>query len=365
MKGSNFAVGLLLICMAVTTAWAASTATLTGRVADANGGRIAGAQVQVTDIATNASFTARTNGEGLYVLLGLTPGVYRVTVKKNGFQTSVRLNVVLNTGDNATENFTLLAGDIKEAVTIEGRSTLIERDSPAVSTVVNRQFVENLPLNGRSFQTLLELTPGVTLVKSSPFSAGQFSVNGQRANANYFMVDGVSANFGASLTAQAFQQNAGTLPALSVLGGFNNLASVDALQEFRVQTSSYSAEFGRNPGAQISIVTRSGGNQYTWSLFNYFRNEALDAADFFDKIAGLPKRKLRQNDFGGVLGGPMRLPKKWFGPLGYDGRDKTFFFFSYEGLRLTQPQAGIFRARVPSLAGGGAVQIHSQRFPGA
>ncbi len=349
MKGSNFAAGLLLICLTA-PAWAASTATLTGRVADANGGRITGAQVQVTDTATNASFTVKTNGEGLYVLPGLTPGVYRVTVEKDGFQTAVRRNVVLNTGDNATENFTLLAGDIKEAVTIEGRSTLIERDSPAVSTVVNRQFVENLPLSGRSFQTLLELTPGVTLVKSSTFSTGQFSVNGQRSNANYFMVDGVSANFGASLTAQAFQQNAGTLPALSVLGGFNNLASVDALQEFRVQTSGYGAEFGRNPGAQVSIITRSGGNQYTWSLFNYFRNEALDAADFFDNLGGLPKRKLRQNDFGGVLGGPVRLPGKWFGPLGYDGRDKTFFFFSYEGLRLTQPQAGIFRARVPSLA---------------
>lgn len=350
MKRANPLAGLLFICLTMATSWAASTATLTGRVADVKGDRIAGAHVQVTNVATNASFTVTTNSEGLYVLPGLAPGVYHVTVKKDGFQTAIRQNVVLNTGDNASENFTLLAGSIKESVTVEGRSTLIERDSPAVATVVNRQFVENLPLNGRSFQTLLELTPGVTLVKSSIFSTGQFSVNGHRSNANYFMVDGVSANFGASLTAQAFQQNAGTLPALSVLGGFNNLASVDALEEFRVQTSSYGVEFGRNPGAQVSITTRSGGNQYTWSLFNYFRNEALDAADFFDKMGGLPKRKLRQNDFGGVLGGPVRLPGKWFGPLGYDGRDKTFFFFSYEGLRLAQPQAGIFRARVPSLA---------------
>ncbi len=350
MMRSNFAAGLPLICLTMMTAWAAAPATLTGRVADANGGRIAGAQVQVTNAATNATFTVTTSGEGFYVLPELAPGVYQMTVKKDGFQTAIRKNVVLNTGDRAAEDFTLLAGSVQESVNVEGRSTLIERDSPAVSTVVDRQFVENLPLNGRSFQTLLELTPGVTLVKSSIFSTGQFSVNGQRTNANNFMVDGVSANFGASLTAQAFQQNAGTLPALSVLGGFNNLASVDALQEFRVQTSSYGAEFGRTPGAQVSIVTRSGGNQYTWSLFNYFRNEALDAADFFDKIGRLPKRKLRQNDFGGVLGGPLQLPRKWFGPLGYDGRDKTFFFFSYEGLRLTQPQAGIFRARVPSMA---------------
>ncbi|MFN8000232.1 MAG: Plug domain-containing protein [Acidobacteriota bacterium] len=227
---------------------------------------------------------------------------------------------------------------------------MVNRESPTVATVVDRQFVENLPLNGRSFQVLLELTPGVTLAKSSLQSTGQFSVNGQRTNANYFMVDGVGANFGASLTAQSYQQGAGTQPALSVLGGFNNLVSVDALQEFRVQTSGYDAQYGRSPGAQVSITTRSGGNQFTGSAFNYFRNEALDAADFFDNLGGIPKRKLRQNDFGGTLGGPVRLPKKVFGPLGYDGRDRTFFFASVEQLRLVQPQAGVFRARVPSLA---------------
>lgn len=347
--GSNL-LAMLLLIIALTGLVLAGSATLTGRVTDAGGAAVAGAQVQIVNVDTNAVINLTTSREGLYVAPELAPGKYRLTVKKDGFQTLVREGVVLNVGARATEDFSLSAGSITDTVTVEGRSTLIERDSPAVATVVDRQFVENLPLNGRSFQSLLELTPGVTLARSSTQSTGQFSVNGQRTNANYFMVDGVGANFGASLTAQAFQQGAGTLPATTVLGGFNNLASVDALQEFRVQTSSYSAEYGRSPGAQVSIITRSGTNQYTWSLFNYFRNEALDAADFFDKLNNLPKRKLRQNDFGGVLGGPVRLPKQVFGPLGYEGRDKTFFFFSYEGLRLVQPQAGIFRARVPSIA---------------
>jgi hypothetical protein len=339
-------IALLLL---LSTALASAGATLSGRVTDANGAVVVGAEIEIVNTATNAAIKVITNNQGLFVAPSLPAGTYSVTITQSGFQKLVKQNIVLTVDDRATENFSLAPVGVQDAVTITGRSSLIERDSPAVATVVDRQFVENLPLNGRSFQSLLELTPGVTLTRSSTASTGQFSINGQRTNANYFMVDGVGANFGASLTAQAFQQGGGTLPALTVLGGFNNLASVDALQEFRVQTSTYSPEFGRSPGGQISIATRSGGNSYTGTLFNYFRNEALDATDFFDKINRVPKRKLRQNNFGGVLGGPVRLPKKVFGPLGYDGRDRTFFFISYEGLRLVQPQAGIFRARVPSL----------------
>lgn len=331
-------------------ALAASSATLRGRVTDASGAVIAGAEVTITNTATNLARKVVTDANGLYVVPELPPGVYHIEVGKDGFQRITRRQVVLNVAGSFTEDFSLSVGSVKDAVTVEGNSSLVNRESSTVATVVDRQFVENLPLNGRSFQVLLELTPGVTLAKSTIQSTGQFSVNGQRTNANYFMVDGVGANFGASLTAQSYQQGAGTQPALSVLGGFNNLVSVDALQEFRVQTSGYDAQYGRSPGAQVSITTRSGGNQFTGSAFNYFRNEALDAADFFDNLSGIPKRKLRQNDFGGTLGGPVRLPKKVFGPLGYDGRDRTFFFASVEQLRLVQPQAGVFRARVPSLA---------------
>jgi hypothetical protein len=194
-----------------------------------------------------------------------------------------------------------------------------------VGTVVDRNFVENLPLNGRSFQSLFELTPGVVMTRATFNEQGQFSVNGQRANANYFMVDGVSANIGVSAGAAPGQSAAGSLPALTALGTTNNLVSVDALEEFRILTSSYAPEFGRTPGAQISITTRSGSNKFSGTIFNYFRNDALDANDWFANNRGLKRAAIRQNDFGGVLGGPI-------------ARDHAFFFFSYEGLRLRQPQ---------------------------
>jgi hypothetical protein len=328
----------------------AATATLSGRVTDERGARVAGALVTATNLGTSAQYAAKTNDDGLYVFPEVQTGLYRVTVRRDGFREAVREGLEINVEARAKLDFTLAAGDINEVVTVEGDAALVETDTARVETLVDRRFVENLPLNGRSFQTLLEITPGVTLARSNIFAPGQFSVNGQRTNANYFSVDGVSANVAASASAQSFQQLAGTLPALTILGGTNSLASVDALQEFRVMTSSYEAEFGRTPGAQVVISTRSGANRPTFSLFNYFRNEALDANDFFNNRNGVRKLPLRQNNFGGTLGGPVFLPR--FGEGGralYDGRDRTFFFFSYEGLRLTQPQP--FRTvRVPSRA---------------
>jgi hypothetical protein len=164
---------------------------------------------------------------------------------------------------------------------------------------------------------------------------GQFSVNGQRDDGNYFTVDGVSANVGISAFRALGQTAGGAVPGFNVLGATNNLVSVDAMQEFRIQTSTYSAEFGRTPGGQVQIVTRSGTNQFHGGLFDYFRNDALDANDWFANAHGLPRSPLRQNDFGGVFGGPLV-------------RGKTFFFLSYEGLRLRQPQFA--QVNVPSLS---------------
>jgi hypothetical protein len=199
---------------------------------------------------------------------------------------------------------------------------LLQTDSAAVSTVVNEQFVHNMPLNGRSFQSLIALTPGVVFT-SPNLGEGQFSVNGQRSNANYFMVDGVSANFGVTVGGLG-QTLGGAIPGFTAQGGTNGLVSIDAMQEFRVQTSSYAAEFGHTPGAQISVVTKSGSNQFHGTAFDYLRNDVFDARNYFN-VPPLPKPPLRQNDFGGTLGGPIL-------------KDKTFFFFSYEGLRLQQPQ---------------------------
>ena len=194
--------------------------------------------------------------------------------------------------------------------------------------MVDRQFAENLPLNGRSFQTLIQLTPGVVLTANNGFDTGQFSVNGQRASSNYWMVDGVSANIGINAGQTPGNGMGGTLGSFSVLGGTNSLVSVDALQEFRIQTSTFAPEFGRTPGGQISIVTRSGTNQFHGTVFDYLRNDIFDANDWFNGYTNdppLPKAEERQNDFGGTLSGPIL-------------KNRTFFFFSYEGLRLRLPQ---------------------------
>ncbi|MGH9908378.1 MAG: TonB-dependent receptor, partial [Pyrinomonadaceae bacterium] len=213
---------------------------------------------------------------------------------------------------------------------------------------VDRQFVENIPLNGRSFQSLIALSPGVTIAKPSGTSPGQFSVNGQRTNTNYFIVDGVSANVSVNTGADRSQAG-GAFPGLAITGGTNTLVSVDSLQEFKVLTSTYAPEFGRTPGGQISMFTRSGTNEFHGTVFEYFRNDALDATDWFANRLGQQKPPLRQNDFGFVVGGPILLPR--FGEGGrqpwFDGKNRTFFFFSYEGLRLLLPQTTI--TEVPTL----------------
>ncbi len=340
--------GFLLFTVCVNSVYSQTSATLAGRVSDERRAAVVGAAVEAVNVATNNVLTATTNDDGRYVFSELSPGVYRVSVRQTGFQTTVRETVVLNVASRATQNFTLQVGEVSATVTVESGQELIERDSPTVSTVITREFVENIPLNGRSFQSLLELTPGVVLTPSGATNPGQFSVNGQRTNSNYFTLDGVSANAGTTPIATSSQQAAGTLPNTTVLGGFNNLASVDELQEFRVQTSVFAPEFGRTPGAQVSLISRAGGNRLTGSVFNYIRNEKFDANSFFNNRAGRPRGVLRQNNFGFTVGGPVYLPRFGEGtPFLYDGRDKTFFFVSYEGLRLRQP---VFRsANVPSV----------------
>jgi hypothetical protein len=297
-------------------------ARISGRVTDVSGAVIAGSECTITNIETNVSTSTTTNEDGIYVIPGLRPATYRLTIEKEGFRTVIQPSLQLYAQDAVNENFTLAIGIKSETINVVDNIAQLQTDSAAVSTVVNQQFVDNMPLNGRSFQSLIALTPGVVFT-SSFVGMGQFSTNGQRSNANYFMVDGVSANFGAE--AQFPNESiGGALPGFTAGGGTNSLVSVDAMQEFRVQTSSYAPEFGRTPGAQISIVTKSGTNQYHGSLYDYIRDEEFDARNYFD-MPPLPKPPVRQNDFGGTLGGPII-------------KNKTFFFFSYEGLRLQMPQ---------------------------
>jgi hypothetical protein len=196
-----------------------------------------------------------------------------------------------------------------------------------------------MPLNGRSFQNLLTLAPGVVQVIPTSGGgvgfSGEIAVNGQRTEANYFSVDGVSVNTG-TLPADFIGGAgfSGSVPGETILGTTQSLVSIDSLEEFRASTSTYSAEYGRTPGGQFSFSTRSGNNSWHGSLFNYFRNDAMDANNWFNKAANpqVPRQAERQNDFGGTLGGPILIPGV------YNGKDRTFLFFSYEGLRLTVPQ---------------------------
>jgi hypothetical protein len=311
-----------------------TNASLAGRVADPSKARIAGAKVVAINAGTNISNEATTNAAGEYYLRSLLPGTYRIEVEKPGFKKLIKPDVILHVQDALNLDFELPVGAASESVTVQGGAPLLNTESASVSTLVDNQFVENMPLNGRSFSALIDLTPGVVLVSTNFFEEGQFSVNGQRPDANYFMVDGVSANLGTPVSSFG-QGGTGQLPATNAFGGFSNLASLDALQEFRIQTSTFAPEFGRTPGAQISVVTKSGTNAFHGTAFEYLRNDIFDANDWFADNKGLKEPALRQNDFGGVLGGPVI-------------KDKLFFFGSYEGLRIRQPQ--IANTYVPTLA---------------
>jgi len=300
--------------------------TMSGLVLDPSGRAIAGAEVLIVNDATGIRYAGATNGEGLYAVTSLPPGPYRIQVSKFGFKTLIKPDVVLNVQDALAINFTLPVGAIAETVTVEGGAPLVNTESAAVSTVIDRNFVASLPLNGRSFNTLLELTPGVVIApQPNAQSPGQFSIAGQRADANTFTVDGVSANFGVSSNFPTGASGTGSAQAFSALGGTSSLVSVDSLQEFRIETSSFAAEFGRSPGGQVILTTRSGTNEFHGGLFDYFRNTVLDANDWFADNAHLPRAPEQHNDFGGYFGGPIL-------------RNKTFFFFSYEGARLRIPE---------------------------
>jgi len=312
------------------------TGTVSGIVTDPSGGTIAGAEVIVVNDATRVQFTGKTNEEGIYVVPNLLPGNYRLQVSKVGFKTIIKPDIVVSVQDALSINFALPLGDVSEIVTIQGGAPLVNTESAAVSTVIDRQFVENLPMNGRTFNTLLQLTPGVVIAPSNSNAPGQFSIAGQRTSANNFSVDGVSANFGVQpgITAGG-ASGLGQAQAFSALGGTSSLVSVDDLQEFRVETSSFAPEFGRQPGGQVLLTTRSGTNDWHGGVFDYFRNTVMDANDWFANSAGLSRAEERHNDFGGFLGGPI-----WKG--------RTFFFFSYEGARLRLPTTIL--AQVPSLS---------------
>lgn len=333
-RRSLFFLGIILVLCSSTSAQV-DTASISGVITDQSGAIIVGADVRVTNSDTNVTSAITSNQSGVYLITGLKPGRYRIKVAKEGFKGIDLTDLILNVQDSVSRNFTLQVGSASETVSVEGNGLQVNTQDASVSTVIERNFAENLPLNGRSFNTLMLLTPGVVAVPSNLSGAGQFSIGGQRTNANMFQVDGVSVNFGITSSSGSTQAGGGGTQAFNVYGGTSGLVSVDAMQEFRIETSSYAPEFGRTPGGQVSIVTRSGTNRFHGDAFNYLRNTVLDSNDWFANAAGKPRAPEQQNDFGGVLGGPL-----W--------RDRTFFFVSYEGLRLRQPKTQ--QVTVPTMA---------------
>jgi hypothetical protein len=320
----------LLLCFSLPAFSQMETATISGTITDQTGAIIKSAEIKLTNVETGYVSTTTSNDSGLYVFPTVKPGHYRMQVVKQGFRQIVLTDLTVNVQDLLSRNFSLQVGVVGESVTVSGDVIKVNTQDASVSTVVDSQFVENMPLNGRSFQSLMQLTPGV--VVDATFSGpGTMVVNGQRSDTNYFMIDGVSANVSGIGVS-------GNLPGFTVGGGTNGLVSVDAMQEFRIQTSTYAPEFGRSPGAQVSIATKGGSNQWHGTAFDYLRNDIFDARSYFDYAHtiynsedgslftdALAKPPLRQNDFGGTFSGPL-----W--------KDHTFFFFSYEGQRLRLPQ---------------------------
>src|SRR5229473_2631855 len=320
-------------------------ASVSGTIVDRSGGLVPSVQVTVINTDTNEKYEAKTNNAGVYNVPSVKPGHYRILVTKPGFKQIDLRDVTLNVQDSVNRNFTLDLGGVSETVIVNaGNSLNINTTDASVSTVIDQTYVKNMPLNGRSFQELILLTPGVVTQtpqvnpSNSGFTglgqSGEVSVNGQRTESNYYTVDGVSANVGASGQGMILGAGpSGSVAAATALGTTQALVSVDDLQEFRVQSSTYSAEYGRNPGGQFAFETKSGTNQWHGTAYDYIRNNYFDANDWFNDYFGSKQAPLRQNDFGGTFGGPVRIPGV------YSGKDRTFFFVSYEGLRLTQPQA--------------------------
>jgi hypothetical protein len=326
---------MLLFAVAVVPL-VAQNAELSGLISDPSGLPVPLTKVTVGNPDTGALRTVSSNQQGEYSVPALLPGPYNITMEANGFRLVHQNGVVVEVGQRARLDFALAIGSSAETITVQANAQLLNISDASVSTFIGNRFVENMPLNGRSFSSLIDLAPGVVLTPSNTFEQGQFSVNGQHPDANYFLVDGVSANLGnAGSGSLLYQGGAGELPATSAFGGTSNLVSLDALEEFRIQTSTFAPEYGRTPGAQISVVTKSGTNTFHGTAFEYLRNDKLDANDWFGNANGLARPELRQNDFGGVLGGSIV-------------KNKLFFFGSYEGLLVRQP--AVADTFVPTLA---------------
>lgn len=325
------ALPLLVVCAYAATAQ--RFGDLYGRIADITEGGIPQAAITVVNEDTGFRRLAQSDPSGRYTVGSLQPGSYKITVRKEGFRTLMRFGVKLAAASGARVDFILPVGSIEETITVVGTAPLVTHEDGSTGTRLDRGDFDRLPLNGRGILTLLEMTPGTNVIPATRGDAGQFTAAGQRANANYFTVDGVSANTGVTAGGLPAQTTGGTLPALSAFGSMDSLISLESVQELRVTTSSSVAEFGRLPGASVGLTSRSGSNDLHGAAAWRIRNELLSANDWFGNRAGYGRLPLRLQDFTGALGGPLR-------------RNSSFFFLSYQRVAMVQPF--VWRQPTPS-----------------
>src|SRR5437660_7839543 len=292
--GVSLAVFLAAILLLTNSANAqVAGAMLTGTVTDTSGAVIPKAQVTITDVATGVARRITADTAGLYSAPNLLPGTYQVSVTAPGFATEVQNGITLSVGAQQVLDVTMRVGQVNETVQVTGEAPMVQLASSTISGEVNATTVRELPLNGRSWTDLANLQPGVLRAETHPSQdvnrgfGAQLSISGARPQQNNYSLDGVSIND---------DSNGG--PG-SILG--QNLG-VDAIQEFSVLTSNYSAEYGFTSGGVINAVTRSGTNTFHGSVFNFLRNDKLDAANFFNNASNLPKQPLKRNQFGGSAG---------------------------------------------------------------
>src|SRR6201993_794326 len=308
-----------------------TNASLTGRVTDPTRAVIAEAKVIVINTGTGVRYEGITNQTGSYYVTDLPPGGYRIEVEKIGFKAVIKSDLTLHVQDALEVNFEMVLGSALESVMVEGETPLLDTESSTMGTVVEQRKANELPLNGRNVFNLIELAPSVvpqgsstgTPVGVNPFGWGNYQVNGSFGNQSAEYLDGQPLNIGYI-----------NLPVV--------IPTQDSIQEFKVQTSNLGADWGKFSGGVINLSTKSGSNGLHGEAYEYLRNKVLDANDFFLNKAGQDRPPFTQNQFGANAGGPLIIPKL------YNGRDKTFWFFSWEGFRLRTGTA--FTTTVPTAA---------------
>ncbi|MGC1906980.1 MAG: TonB-dependent receptor [Candidatus Acidiferrum sp.] len=307
------------------------TGAILGTVTDASGAEIHGATVTMTNEGTNATLSTTSGNDGGYKFTPLPIGQYTVTVTFQGFTTTTQRHITVNVGAEVVANFTLKPGAVNETIEVASTTPVLETQDASVGQVMDSRNVDNLPLNGRNFTFLAQLSAGVNTPQADTrgnAASGAFSANGLRPAQNNYLLDGIDNNS----------------DTVDFLNGTNYvvLPPPDAIQEFKVQTSDFSAEFGRSGAAVLNATIKSGTNSFHGAAWEFFRNDKLDAADFFENAHNIEKGELRQNQFGFTAGGPVVIPKL------FNGRNKVFFFGDYEGLRRVQ--GTVLTGSVPSEA---------------